>query len=147
MYSASDLTTEIRQVIDDGLQRNVPQPVHTIVHAVLSRHRFEDRDGFVMLCVEAHVHREVTKRLRDYKVGSDSSSPRQGRLPGFEHLQQAYPILRNGVQTIVPLGQMTAGELTLKAAEIEGMAQGCIDHADELRRYRDQHYTIAVAAA
>ena len=140
MYSASDLTTEIRQVIDLGLDNDLPQPVHSIVAAVMGRHAFDDPDGFVTLCVDAHVRREVTKRLRDYKVGTDSSTPRQGRLPGFEHLQLAYPVLRNGEQTVVPLRQMTAAELTLKAAEIEGMAQGCIDHADELRRYRDQHF-------
>lgn len=143
MYSAADLTQEIRRIIDDGLARDRAQPASWIVKAVLDRHPFpaawqgDDRD-FAEGCCAAHVRVEVRKKLREYKAGEDddgATNPAQGRLPGFDYVQRAYLIERAGEPTIVPIGQMTELEGAAKIAELRKMARGAAAHAAELERY------------
>ena len=69
--------------------------------------------------------------------------PRQAELPGFARLLPAYIVMREGVETIVPTPQMTDYELDAKAAEYEAMAEGCLGHAAELRRYRAERRKAA----
>lgn len=146
MFSAADLTAEIRRIIDRGLDEERPQPVDEIVNAVVMLHPFppdwrgEDRE-FAELAVHSHVMVEVRKKLREYRVSDEENEandnePRQARLPGFEHLQRGYLLIRGGKRNIVPLRQMTDGELILVAERVRVMERGCHDHAEELDRYR-----------
>ena len=85
--------------------------------------------------------------MREYKVaGAAADDPDQGRLPGFDHLQRAYLVARNGEPAVVPIAHLTDGEIRGKAAELRGMADGCIAHAAELERYADERDIPAAAA-
>lgn len=69
------------------------------------------------------------------KYNAKSLTSRQISLPGFEHLQSAYTVVRNGVDLLVPVGRMTDAELLERAEEYDAMAKGCRDHAREIRGY------------
>jgi hypothetical protein len=69
------------------------------------------------------------------KYNSKDLPTRQLALPGFEYLQVAYPVKRNGVKLLVPVNQMTDDELEERANEYDAMSRGCRDHAREIRGY------------
>jgi hypothetical protein len=151
MYSTRELSEEIRQIIEEGLDSGRVQPASWIVDAVLKLHPFppdwigDDRE-FAEQCCQAHIRVEVRKKLREYKAAEEKDDPVQARLPGFDYVQRAYLVERGGEAVIVPIGQMTLDELQEKIAELEGMAQGCVAHAEELRRYCNERAGMAEAA-
>ena len=59
-------------------------------------------------------------------------------LPGFEHVQKAYAIQRDGRNMIIPIEQLSDEEILAKCDELRRMAKGCYQHADELERYLDE---------
>jgi hypothetical protein len=149
-YSPADLTNEIRRVINDGLDGDRAQPASWIAKALLNLHPFPphwagDHRDFAALCCASHVRNEVRQALREYKTEAekDGEGPREPTLPGFKHLRRAYLIQRGGEQHVVPIGQMGLGELDEKIIELEAMSKGCLAHANELRRYRNDRATAA----
>lgn len=74
-----------------------------------------------------------TLRLEERDPGRVSG---QGDLLGYQFLKKAYSVERNGELIIVPIQEMTIAERNERADEYVKMSEGCIGHADELRRYR-----------
>lgn len=56
-------------------------------------------------------------------------------MEGYEHLQMAYPLKRQGELMLVPVEQASDEELEDRAREYELMAEGALAHAAEIRRY------------
>lgn len=56
-------------------------------------------------------------------------------MEGYEHLQMAYPLKREGELMLVPVEQASDDELEDRAREYESMAEGALAHAAEIRRY------------
>lgn len=152
MFSASDFSDEIRNVIEGGLADERVLPTSWIVQTVLERHPLPgdwqgpDRD-FEELCRYGHVRVEVRKKLREFTLAKDEEesdqAARQPRLPGFDHLQRAYLCRRNGEPAMVPIGKMTELELQRKRNGLRTMARGCHAHADEIDRYLAQREASA----
>jgi hypothetical protein len=75
-------------------------------------------------------------------IGRWNPSPRQrdqGDLfSGYEHLQKAYPVERNGRRLLVPAPMMTEAEWDQKERELLSMADGCLAHRKEIIRYRSE---------
>jgi hypothetical protein len=132
-YSLKDLALEVSQVIEAGIREERSMPATEIVAQILARHvsGFPRGDFVWMACiwtVREQVHRTLATMRR-------KSPPHQAELPGFERLLPAYIVMRDTVETIVVVSQMTDAELETKALEYEKMAEGCLEHATELRRY------------
>ena len=107
-----------------------------VTQEVMARHdefRGKDRD-WAVLCAHSHVRATVRKRVQAYKPEQDDNQP---LLPGFESLQSAYMVVRNGEQAAVRVDLLTPVEVRAKAEEQRRMGRGCFAHADELERYAD----------
>ncbi len=137
----TDLRAEVEELIHSGIDAGQPMQADWITHAVVERHpdlHGGDKD-FYVTCAFGHVRNTVRQCLREWK-GDGPNTPEQLKLPGYEHLQKAYLVDRENEQVIVPLPECTNGELMEKIGEYRRMADGCIKHADELERYRLQHF-------
>ena len=66
-----------------------------------------------------------------------SANPGQSEftMDGYQHLQVAYPLKRDGELALVPVEQATDDELEDRAREYDAMADGALAHAAEIRRY------------
>jgi len=140
-YSPGDLRREIRDVVAADLEAGREINRGWLVHALLSKHplgAIKDRD-FNVLCRQSAVVDAVREVLRDLKFAERSPEAVSGSgqlpLPGFKHLQRGYPVDRDGDSIIKPIQVMSDEELLAKAEVYETMADGCREHADELRRY------------
>lgn len=140
-YSMTDLRGEIRDRIRDDIASGKIIDRGWLCHEILAKHPIgimPDRD-FNILCRQETVARTMRDLLREMKAELESAENVSGAgqmpLPGFTHLQRAYPIERDGNLVIVPIGQMTRAERRAKATQYRKMSVGCSEHADELERY------------
>jgi hypothetical protein len=133
-YSLKDLAAEVSRVIEDAIREERSMPATEIVRVILARHVPDPaRVGdFVALACYWMVREQVHKILATMRR---KNLPHQAELPGFARLLPAYIVVREEVETIVVLPQMSDEELEAKAREYEAMAEGCLEHAGELRRY------------
>jgi hypothetical protein len=145
-YTARQLAAEIRGIIEKGIADGQPMPATELAAAVLALHPLPPPYGganvrdFVTFACYWLVREQVHKILANMKTRRDQ---RQHMLPGFERVLPAYIVMRPNpapgsagepVETIVPVAQMTVAELEAKAAEYDTMADGCRQHADQLRK-------------
>lgn len=140
-YSSGDLRREIRAIVSGLLAADQKVNRGWLEHDVLSRHPLPpiaDRD-FNILCRREAVSKAVREVLRDLKLAADDPESVSGTgtlpLPGYKHLQQGYPIERDGELVIVPITLMTRAERGDRVSLYRKMAVGCQEHADELERY------------
>lgn len=138
-YSPGDLRREVHRIIEVHLAAGRKVVWAWLVKDVLDRHPLpliRDHD-FNVICRRIAVGETAREVLRDLKLAADDpkkvSGP--GTLPGFEHLQQGYPVERDDEIVIVPIDQMTRAERLDRARQYRSMARGCIAHARELERY------------
>lgn len=99
---------------------------------------------FYLICARNHVA-EIVKRC----IGKYSPKPvtdDQLKLPGFEHLQKAYQVERDGVRLLIPTDQVTDEELLARAQEYDAMAAGCTGHALEIRDFVERRAAKGDAA-
>lgn len=80
----------------------------------------------------------VDRRIRacpqeEFEVESERRSDQQV-LPGYARILTGYSIVRDEPEW-VPTEQCTDEELLAKADQLDAMARGAEEHADELRRY------------
>lgn len=133
MYSISDLDAEIAQEAESMVNGETPK--NWLIQAVLKKHqRIEGPDAeMAFACMRETVANRVNKYFSALKANqiNDPQLP----LPGFKRLQQRYVITRRGQQAIVAIHNMTDAEIEAKAIEMDMMAEGCREHARELRRY------------
>ncbi len=165
--SISQLTTEIKQIISDGIDAGRVMPAHWIVHTVLRKHPIvydQDKVGtsrcdsdYAELARHELARQHVRRVLRLFK----NPEPELPTLPGFCRLLKAYSTTREDDffttddddddeelnATIVPVEQMTDDELLARADYYDAMSDGCREHARELRRYVQDRRTKRTGAA
>jgi len=90
-----------------------------------------DDPAFYRFCAVAQVNEMVRKAIGKY----DTKPNTEDKLPGFEHLQRAYTVMRDGVKLLVPVHDCADDELLARASEYDAMAKTCRAHARELRKY------------
>ena len=138
---------EVRDFIAQRVNDGEITPVKWIASEYIqSKGNIEGSDlPFYRVCAYAHV-REVVKSC----VGKYDAKPKQGDpqlvLPGFNYLQKAYTVPRDGVVALVPVDMMTDDELLARANEYTAMAIGCRKHARELKDFVSKRVTRSVAA-
>lgn len=132
----ADLVAEVQRLVERRIDEGLPTEKAWLTHAILSKHtRVKGKDAdWYRLCGYEHVGDTVRAVVRRY-TPSEEPPDRQIVLPGFERLQSAYLIERDGKQMVVPIAQLTTAEASAKVVELRAMASGCDQHADELERY------------
>jgi hypothetical protein len=137
----SDLVGEIEDII----QRECLGPRRPILkswlrQAIITRHPriYGDDADFAILCVAEHVEDTVEQVARRYKPKADRQQQTEMVFEGYEYVQKAYMIDRDGDSTLVPTGLATPEELRAKAKDLRQMGAGCYAHADELDRLADE---------
>jgi hypothetical protein len=127
---------EVRKIISDKIADGKVVVVDWLTHEIIgSKAAIEGADiEFYRVCAFTHV-KDVVKRCVG-KYGAKPETDAQLVLSGFEHLQIAYSVMRNGDIVLVPVDQLTDDEIDARAFEYDQMAKGCRDHARELRSYK-----------
>lgn len=135
MSAFDAIRKEITSFIASKVGRDEIINMDILVHEIVeSRSGIVGPDAdFYRVCTYKTVHDVAKTCVAKYNAKDQPS--RQISLPGFEHLQVAYPVARNGVKLLVPINRMTDDELMERAEEYDAMAKGCRDHARELRGY------------
>lgn len=137
----ADIVSEIRTLVEEGIEQGQVQRPALIVQAIVDEHpdiTGDDKD-FYLRCAYQHIRDAVRKVLSDYKAHPGPTN-QQMKLDGFEYLQKAYLLEREDEQAIVPIEVMTNEEFLTKINEYRTMAEGCIKHHDELERYRQERF-------
>lgn len=132
---------EIQDVIRRALDAGTSPKKRWIVHEVMSNHRdVHGSDAEWQTCrsyesLDNHVRLEVQK----LKPGGDDKA-QEDLFPGFDRLQRAYIVSRDGEQCVVRTEELTRAEWNTKIIEVERMGVGCFEHGAEMRRYRDERF-------
>lgn len=139
MYAFADLQREISAKIE-WLRDNNGPTLHPdwITQAVMSDHpdiAGQDAD-FYTCCSRVSIRKEVREQINKLAAPDSKDSP-QLSLEGFEHLQQWYIVTRDKTQVAVRIEHLTDDEIEAKANEYENMGRSLLQHADELRRYKE----------
>ena len=127
----SDVRDFIQSKLDAGMILRAEWVTAEII-AAKDEPECADAD-FYLICARNHIS-EIVKRC----IGKYSPKPvtdEQLKLPGFEHLQKAYQVERDGVRFLVPTDALSDAELLARADEYDAMAAGCTGHALELRDF------------
>jgi hypothetical protein len=133
-----DLTVEVTAVIE----RHVDEitPMDAIVHEVIANHQAisgTDRD-FYMYCGYQHVRSVTREVLRGMRAGI-AGTAQTDLFPGAKRVQRAYSVEQSeGEWKIIPLEKMQPADMRSKAREMRSMAQGLLEHAQELDDLADK---------
>lgn len=149
-FSKTDLTKEIKSVINKRVDEGLSTPAPWIVSCILANHpvRYDEDTIGTSKCDSSYAELArqelawtyVRKVLRQFK----KPTPDLPTLPGFKHLQKAYSCQDSAVEeddsdlgnvVIVPVDQLSDDQLLAKAEQYEKMGDGCYEHAAELRRF------------
>jgi Rps23 Pro-64 3,4-dihydroxylase Tpa1-like proline 4-hydroxylase len=145
MYTMADLTREIAEVMEGLIAQRARMNRDWIVQMILARHddvAGEDAE-FYRCASRKTVEAQVRQQINRFDVRAELTPDRQMVLDGFERLQRYYAFEERGVQVAVPVEDMSDAQLEAKEVELMAMGAGCYQHADEIRRYRDQRRSAA----
>jgi hypothetical protein len=126
---------EIRKTIADKISNGETVIVAWLITEILAeKSEVSGSDlPFYLACTRRTVAEIVKQCVGKYESAPASNS--QVVLPGFEHLQIAYPVERGGNHVLVPIDQLSDAELDQRATEYDNMAKSCRLHAREIRDY------------
>ena len=97
-----------------------------------------DGADFHIIAADYYAWRIVKSTVN--KIDAATSAANQSSqmdLSGFDKIQEAYTVKRNGSISLVPVELMTPEEREERASLFEKFAKGLISHARELRRYNE----------
>lgn len=144
----TDLVNEITTLIEARIGGGEPVAATWVTQEIVGLHpdvRGEDAPWYRSRAYD-DVRAAVRHVVRSYKPAVEGTDE-QLLLPGFERLQKAYLVSRDGDQIVVPTNQLTDEEVDAKVGELRRMAEGCHLHADELIRYRKTRSVLSLSAA
>lgn len=141
--STNRLADEINAVLDDLAGRGEVWRASWIAQEICAEHASglagNDHAEFWRACGYSDCRREVTRcinaRAGDARPAGDHT---QLTLPGYEHLQSYYVVVRDDEEVGVSVHDLTDGEVESKAAQYRSMGRACFAHAKELERFREQ---------
>lgn len=128
--------TEVRRFVQDRVDTGVITRVEWLTAEYIESKGdvFGGDVPFYRVCALAHVNEVVKKCVGKYD-SKPAKSAGQLVLPGFDHLQRAYTVTRDGAVLLVPVDLLTSAELLHRASEYDEMAKGCRAHAREIREF------------
>ena len=128
-------TAIVRQVTQRLLEQREIVSVKSVVQAVLEQKSdiYGDDLPFYQRFAIEEIKRQAKKAMSIYKPKAETD--KQLVLDGFEHLQIAYPMVREGEYLLIPTDLCTDEELLARASEYGQMARGCLAHQKEIRGF------------
>lgn len=138
MRSKTDVTAEIRSIVSDRINSGLIVRVEwltTEILAMKSNIEGEDAD-FYIACGVDFIKDTVKRVVGDYRPKASAVTDAQIVMDGFDHMQRAYTVEREGETVLVPVYLLSEAEIEGRAVELEAMAKGCIAHARELRAFQ-----------
>ena len=132
-YSLSDLKQEIADIIRGD---NAPVKINPawITQAIMAAHDDGNVSGFHAATSRAYVRAEVSRFVGKMRDGA-TSEQLQMVMPGFEFLQERYPVKVGDEINLIRTEHLTRDQLEEKIAEYETMRDGMSRHIQELRGY------------
>ncbi len=129
--------SEVKKFVQDRVDAGVITRTEWMTSEYLGTKDHVEGDDvpFYRTCAVAHVN-EVMKQVVGKYDSKKERADSQLVFPGFSHMQKAYTVQRDGVRLLVPVGMLTDDEIEARAAQYDEMAQGCRDHARELREFK-----------
>lgn len=118
----------VQRLLDNGNIANVRGVVQAVLEEKCDIYG-DDLPFYQQFTVE-EIKRQAKSAIARFKPKPETDP--QLVLKGFEHLQIAYPVVRNGEALLVPTGQCSDIELLGRAKEYRQMSKGCLKHAREL---------------
>lgn len=143
-----DLFAELDAIVSQRAEAHQPTPKSWIVAAAIERHQAikgADSDWYKH-CAHIACHAEAGRVVRKYKPSEEPD--KQQALPGLEgylRVQRIYSVERGGEQVVVHALDLTDAEIDAKSVELKAMAAGCIEHADELQRFKSDRHAKGAA--
>lgn len=148
-----EVIAEVREMISEALAAGQQPEAQRLVHGLLERHnKIEGEDKDFHTLAAYHFGQRIVKlalrRGRATPEGDDDEPRPFGQmvLPGYEYLQEAYLVARDGLQRLVAVQDMTDEELDSKAEEHRRLSKGNEQHAEELIRYKAERKRPTSAA-
>ena len=135
--SKAEVTNEIRRIVTDRLNAGEIIRAEWLTMEILSTHNAiegEDAD-FYVACAVDFIQDTAKRCIGDFSPKAQVKTSAQITMPGFDYMQRAYTVERNGEICVVPVHLLTDDEIEDRALELELMARGCIAHAKELRAF------------
>ena len=133
------LLSEINTILDALAEDGRPWQASWIANEICGQHHDGLTEGehadFWLHCGYSDCRREVTRCINS-RAGDRPERDEQYTLPGFEHLQAYYVVVRDDGEVGLPVADLTDEELEGKASLYRAMGAACFRHADELDRYR-----------
>lgn len=133
------MRSEALTLIVKAVEKGKVRAVDTFVEDIVARHpgiKGADADWY-RVCAYGWTRHIVRDCMRGFEPNPDDEKESQLVMDGFERLQIAYTLKRDGIRLLVPLSQMTSAECRAKAEEYRHFAAGALVHANELTRYAD----------
>jgi hypothetical protein len=141
------IRADIERLVAHKIDNGEPVAMAWLTQEILNDHADiagSDVD-FYVVCARYYVSDQVKRQIKKFEPSDTGQPDEQLVMEGFDHLQKAYPVERNAERVIMPITQMTIDELEERAAEYDVMAQGCIAHAEDIRRYIEQRQDESAA--
>lgn len=137
MRSKTDVTSEIRKIVSDRIEAGVVIRAEWLTTEILAmKSHFEGDDAdFYVACAVDFIKDTAKRCIGLYAPKASVSTDTQIVMPGFDYVQRAYTVDRDGEVVLVPVHLLTDEEVQARAAELMAMARGCVAHAKELRAY------------
>lgn len=147
MLNDERIYSDLRKFVSDLVDSGVETPVEWITDRFLASRGeiYGEGEPVYRYCTRAHLSVIAKKVVRKYEVEARAVQDEDVSLPGFEHLQRAYTVTRSEKIVLVPIQRLTDAELLIRAEEYDQMAQGCISHANEIRRFVKARATVKAA--
>ena len=129
------LYSDIREFIQTKLDAGLILRAEWVTAEIISSKQEPECDDadFYLICARNHISEIVKKCIGKYSA--KPTTDEQLKLPGFEHMQKAYQVEREGVRLLVPTDYLSDNELLARADEYDAMAIGCRAHAREIRDF------------
>jgi hypothetical protein len=129
-----ELQNKAHQLISGKLERHEIVQMPWVVQELIALQGEIMGDGvpWFMWCANQVVYRVVKNAVDKY---DQPEQPTQLPLEGFDCLQKAYTVERDGDRQLVPIELLSDAELLLRADEFEKQAKTLLKHAGEIRQY------------
>ena len=123
--------SRIHEAVRDAVAAGKPLLVDSIVAEIIEEiaaPKGADAE-FYLLCAQDQIKQAVRQALSSVskidQLGAENN--------GFNHLQKAYSVERDGRRVLVPVWELTAKEMSGRIAQYERMAESLRRHAMELK--------------
>jgi hypothetical protein len=138
-----DLRVIVHDAIGDALATDGEFSKRTLTQRLVLTHLDADDSDCARAAAWYAFGSLIRQGMKQFDKEAPESEPSQLVLDGFDLVQRAYLVERDGESRLVRTDLMTLAEGRAKAASLRSFAQGALKHADELDAYFDAREAAA----